>query len=92
MISVHVAKRRKYCFVMLCQNIRVALSYLEICNPSVRSAAVNLETLERTDGPLDDINDIPIIYTDSDEETDALKKKISFLELEQILKGECFLC
>ena len=30
---------------------------------------------------------IPVMYTDSDEETDELKKKISFLELEDILKG-----
>ena len=34
-----------------------------------------------------EIQEIPVVYTDSDEETDEIKKKISFLELEEILRG-----
>ena len=36
---------------------------------------------------LGEIQEIPVMYTDSDEETDEIKKKITFLELEEILRG-----
>ena len=52
----------------------------------MHAAALNQEG--RSNGSVLDIGEIPIVYTDSDDETDAMKKKISFLELEQILQGE----
>ena len=52
----------------------------------MHNAALNIEG--RNSGSVQDANEIPIVYTDSDDETDAMKKKISFLELEQILEGK----
>lgn len=51
-----------------------------------RGRPTPLLDLRKTDRPR--LDNIPLVYTDSDEETDEMKKKISFMELEEILKGK----